>query len=77
MNNSKEERISTLEYPIDEEDIIFVGDHTELFNELDDFPEGEFDDLADGLAGLWRISKLAKKQGKKRTRYKKQGKRGI
>ncbi len=74
MNNSKEERISTLEYPIDEEDIIFVGDHTELFNELDDFPEGEFDDLADGLAGLWRISKLAKKQGKKRTRYKNKAK---
>ncbi|MDD5360007.1 MAG: hypothetical protein PHI02_07040 [Sulfurovaceae bacterium] len=69
MKDSKESRIETLEYPLDEEDIIFVGEHQELFNELDDFPEAEHDDLSDGLAGLYRISKLSKKQSKKRTRY--------
>lgn len=69
MSDSKESRIETLEYPLDEEDIVFVGDHVELFNELDDFPESEYDDLSDNLAGLWRISKLAKKQTKKRTKY--------
>ncbi len=72
MSDSKESRIETLEYPIDEMDIIFVGEHRELFNELDDFPEADYDDLSDGLAGLYRISKLSKKQSKKRTRYKKQ-----
>ena len=71
MSDSKESRIETLEYPIDEEDIIFVGEHVELFNELDDFPEAEYDDLSDNLAGLWRISKLSKKQSRKRTKYKK------
>lgn len=71
MKDSKESRIETLEYPLDEEDIIFVGEHKELFNELDDFPESEYDDLSDGLAGLYRISKLSKKQSKKRTRYQK------
>lgn len=71
MKDSKESRIETLEYPIDEEDIIFVGEHKELFNELDDFPESEYDDLSDGLAGLYRISRLAKKGGSKRTRYQK------
>jgi len=72
MSDSKESRIETLEYPLDEYDIIFVGEHRALFNELDDFPEADYDDLSDGLAGLWRISKLSKKQSKKRTRYKKQ-----
>ena len=72
MSDAKESRIETLEYPLDEYDIVFVGEHTELFNELDDFPEADYDDLSDGLAGLWRISKLSKKQSKKRTRYKKQ-----
>jgi len=72
MSDSKESRIETLEYPLDEYDIIFVGEHRELFNELDDFPEADYDDLSDGLAGLYRISKLSKKQSKKRTRYKKQ-----
>lgn len=72
MSDSKESRIETLEYPLDEFDIIFVGEHRELFNELDDFPEADYDDLSDGLAGLYRISKLSKKQSKKRTRYKTQ-----
>lgn len=70
MSDSKESRIETLEYPLDEGDIIFVGDHKELFNELDDFPESDYDDLSDNLAGLWKLSKLAKKQSNKRTRYK-------
>lgn len=69
MTVSKEVRIATLEYPLDEEDIIFVGEHKELFNELDDFPESEFDDMSDGLAGLYKISRLAKRKGKKRTRF--------
>lgn len=72
MSDSKESRIETLEYPLDEVDIIFVGEHRELFNELDDFPEADYDDLSDGLAGLYRISKLSRKQSKKRTRYKTQ-----
>ena len=69
MTINKEVRIATLEYPLDEADIIFVGEHKELFSELDDFPESEFDDMSDGLAGLYRVSRLAKRKGKKRTRF--------
>jgi len=69
MTISKEVRIATLEYPLDEGDIIFVGSHPELFAELDDFPESEFDDMSDSLAGLYKISRLAKRKGKKRTRF--------
>jgi hypothetical protein len=71
MRDAKEVRIESLEHPLDDGRIVFVGEHGELFAELDDFPEADYDDLSDALAGLWRLSKLAKKQTKKRTRYKK------
>ena len=59
-SEAKEDRIGELEYPIDDEDIVFVGEHPALFNELDDFPEAEHDDLSDCLAGLYRLSKIKK-----------------
>jgi len=66
--DKKEDRIAELEFPLmdDDPDIIFVGEHTELFRELDDFPEAINDDLSDALAGLWRLVKL-KKSSKPRT----------
>ncbi len=70
--DKKEDRIAELEFPLEDSDpdIIFVGEHPALFNELDDFPEAVNDDLSDGLAGLWRLVKL-KKHSTKRTNRKK------
>jgi hypothetical protein len=59
--DKKEDRISELEFPITDGDIVFVGEHPELFRELDDFPEATHDDLSDVLAGLWRLVRLRKK----------------
>lgn len=70
---NKEDRIGELEYPIADEDIIFVGEHPALFAELDDFPEADFDDLSDCLEGLYRLSKL-KKKSNLRTHYQEKGK---
>jgi len=64
--DKKEERIAELEFPLTDGDIVFVGEHPELFRELDDFPEATHDDLSDTLAGLWRLVKL-RKHSKKRT----------
>lgn len=64
--DKKEERIAELEFPLTDADIVFVGDHPELFRELDDFPEAPHDDLSDTLAGLWRLVRL-KKRGSKRS----------
>jgi len=55
---NKEDRMGELEFPIDDGDIIFVGDHPELFNQMDDFPESENDDLHDPLSAVYRMSKL-------------------
>jgi phage terminase large subunit-like protein len=55
---NKEDRMGELEFPIDDGDIVFVGDHTELFNQMDDFPESEHDDLHDPLSAVYRMSKL-------------------
>ena len=74
-SEAKEDRIGELEFPIDAGDIVFVGDHPALFNELDDFPESDFDDLSDCLAGVYRLSKIKKRSGQKRTLYKKRRRR--
>lgn len=62
-HEKKEERIAELEFPLDaaDPDIIFVGEHPELFAELDDFPEALHDDLSDTLAGLWRLARLKRR----------------
>ncbi len=55
---NKEDRMGELEFPIDEKDIIFVGRHTELFAQMDDFPEADHDDLHDPLSAIYQLSKL-------------------
>jgi hypothetical protein len=55
---NKEDRMGELEFPIDDGDIVFVGDHPELFNQMDDFPESEHDDLHDPLSAVYRMTKL-------------------
>lgn len=55
---NKEDRMGSLEFPIDDEDIVFVGEHPELFNQLDDFPESMHDDLHDPLQQVYEMSKL-------------------
>lgn len=82
---NKEDRMGELEFPIDDGDIIFVGDHFDLFNQMDDFPEADHDDLHDPLQVVYQLSKLQKiKKGSagKRTnvrrnsrRFKKRGRR--
>jgi len=56
--SNKEDRMGELEFPLDDGDIIFVGDHPELFNQMDDFPESEFDDLHDALQQVYDMSRL-------------------
>ena len=60
-----------IEFPLDDEDIIFVGDHPELFAQMDDFPEAENDDLHDPLQQIYAMSRLRRikkdAQGGKRT----------
>lgn len=55
---NKEDRMGELEFPIDDGDIVFVGEHPELFNQMDDFPEAEHDDLHDPLSAVYRMTKL-------------------
>lgn len=56
--DNKEDRMGELEFPIDEGDMVFVGDHPELFAQMDDFPEADHDDLHDPLSAIYRLSKL-------------------
>ena len=82
---NKEDRMGELEFPIDDGDIIFVGDHFDLFNQMDDFPEADHDDLHDPLQVVYKLSKLQKLKngnGGKRTnvrgnskRFKRRGRR--
>jgi hypothetical protein len=65
----KEDRMGELELPIEQEDIIFVGDHPELFNQLEDYPESDFDDLHDGLSMIYKLSKLQKLKKNRRRRF--------
>lgn len=74
---NKEDRMGELEFPIDEKDIIFVGRHTELFAQMDDFPEADHDDLHDPLSAIYQLSKLRKlkkeaRSTSKRTNVRKQ-----
>ena len=55
---NKEDRMGELEFPIDDKDIVFVGRHTELFNQMDDFPEADHDDLHDPLSAIYQLAKL-------------------
>lgn len=54
---NKEDRMGELEFPIDDGDIVFVGEHPELFNQMDDFPEAEHDDLHDPLSTIYKLSR--------------------
>ena len=54
---NKEDRMGELEFPIDDGDIIFVGEHFDLFNQMDDFPEADHDDLHDPLQVVYKLSR--------------------
>lgn len=54
---NKEDRMGGLEFPIDDGDIVFVGDHFDLFNQMDDFPEADHDDLHDPLEVVYKLSR--------------------
>ena len=64
--DNKEDRMGELEFPIDDGDIIFVGEHPELWQQMDDFPESDYDDLHDALSAIYRLSRI-KHKNKKRT----------
>lgn len=70
--DNKLDKMGLLEFPIEDEDMVFVGEHPELFKEMDDFPESEHDDLHDALYGVYDLSKLSryKRNTNKRTKYK-------
>ena len=55
---NKEDRMGELEFPLDDGDIVFVGEHHALFNQMDDFPEAEHDDLHDPLQQVYHLSRL-------------------
>jgi hypothetical protein len=56
-SENKVDRMGDLEFPIDAGDIVFVGDHPELFAQMDDFPEADHDDLHDPLSTIYKISR--------------------
>jgi len=60
--DNKELRIEELELPIENGEILLHEDQIILIEQLEDYPEGNNDDAPDGLAGAYRLSKLAKKQ---------------
>lgn len=59
---NKELRIEEIELPIENGEILLHEDQIILIEQLEDHPEGKNDDAPDGLAGVYRLSKLAKKQ---------------
>ncbi|MGE3301026.1 MAG: hypothetical protein AB7I39_11390 [Arcobacter sp.] len=72
---NKEDRMGELEFPIDDGDIVFAGEHPELFAQMDDFPESEHDDLHDPVSAIYRMSRLRRikkdeNSGGKRTNVK-------
>ena len=76
---NKEDRMGELEFPINNGDIVFVGDHRELFEQMDDFPEADHDDLHDAVHGVYALSRLRRlkkdSNGNKRTNVRGGGKR--
>lgn len=72
---NKEDRMGELEFPLQAGDIVFVGEHPELFAQMDDFPEAEHDDLHDPLQQVYEMSRLRRikkdaNSGGKRTNVK-------
>lgn len=61
-SDNKDSRIEELELPIENGEILLHEDQIILIEQLEDHPEGKNDDAPDGLAGAYRLSKLAKKQ---------------
>ncbi len=78
--DNKEDKMGLLEFPITDEDIIFVGEHPELFQEMEDFPESLHDDLHDALYGVYDLSKIKRikkdsQNGGRRTNTRSSGSR--
>jgi len=61
-SKNKEERIESLELPIENGQIMLHEDFTILIEQLEDFPEGLHDDAPDSLEGCYMLSRLAKQK---------------
>ena len=61
-SKNKEERIESLELPMENGQIVLHEDFTILIEQLEDFPEGLHDDAPDSLEGCYMISRLAKQK---------------
>lgn len=61
-SKNKEERIESLELPIENGQILLHEDFTILIEQLEDFPEGLHDDAPDSLEGCYMLSRLAKQK---------------
>jgi predicted phage terminase large subunit-like protein len=67
----KDDRISELELPVENGELIFNKKHRMLINQLEDFPEGDNDDAPDSLHGCYKLTKIEKTRfsGRRRQRY--------
>ncbi|PLY08394.1 MAG: hypothetical protein C0625_02060 [Arcobacter sp.] len=76
-SENKEDRMGELEFPIDDKDIVFVGDHPELFNQMNDFPESEHDDLHDPVSAIYKLSKLRRLKKDSQNGSRRSNQRGL
>lgn len=65
---NKNERIAELELPIENGEVLFNKEHRMLINQLEDYPEGDYDDAPDGLHGAYKLSKFEKTKKVKKTK---------
>ncbi|MFV0481335.1 MAG: phage terminase large subunit [Campylobacteraceae bacterium] len=70
---NKNERIAELELPIENGELLLRKDFRLLINQLEDYPEGDYDDAPDGLHGAYKLSKMERikksKNGRRRQAY--------
>jgi predicted phage terminase large subunit-like protein len=70
-SKNKDERIESLELPIENGQILLHEDQIILIQQLEDHPDGDHDDAPDSLEGCYMLSRLAKQKksgsGKART----------
>ncbi|MDE5602504.1 MAG: hypothetical protein K2I71_01075, partial [Helicobacter sp.] len=59
---NKEQRIERLEIPIEDGEILFSKNQSLLLEQLEQFPDGNNDDLPDALEGAYSLLKLKKKK---------------
>jgi len=61
-SKNKEDRIESLELPVENGQILPHEEQVILIEQLEDFPEGLNDDAPDGLEGCYMLSRLAKQK---------------